>query len=335
VVPSTAYRIIDLGTLGGRMSWPTGLNDRGQVVGWSYTADNEFAHAFLDSHGKMTSLGSILGGDSEATGINDRGQIVGYSSSTNGSETELFLYSHGRMKGIGESSELPSVVSINDRDQIIGFSSKAGDAELLNGGRLTDLGSLKGLGSVALAINDHGAVVGFSDLTPPGVEAFPASSRPGTVSAPLEVINPGTEHAFVYQHGHMTDLGTLGGSSAEATAINNHGDVVGWSDTTGDVAQHAFLDRNGTMIDLGTLGGFESAATSINDHGQVVGWSYVAGNSRVDQFLYSHGTMVDLSTLSPNLGQVVGINNRGQIAALGTNGNAEEVALLLTPITKG
>jgi len=69
-----------------------------------------------------------------------------------------------------------ALLSINDRDQIIGFSSKAGDAELKSGGRRTDLGSLNGLGSVALGINNHGTVVGYSDLTLPK-DAVPGGRR--------------------------------------------------------------------------------------------------------------------------------------------------------------
>jgi probable HAF family extracellular repeat protein len=334
-VLNAGYKITDLGTLGGMLAEATALNDRGQVVGWSFTANNEIQRAFVASHGKMKSLGALLGGDSAATGINDRGQIVGYARTASLSEIELFLDSDGRMKSIGKSSEFPYVVSINDRDQIIGFSSQDGDAELKSGGRLTDLGSLNGLGSVAMGSNNHGAVVGYSYLKLPTIEPFPAGSGSVPVAPPIGIINNGMEHPFVYQHGHMTDLGTLGGTSAEATAVNNHGDVVGWSDTTGDGAQHAFLDRNGQMIDLGTLGGSDASATAINDHDQVVGWSYVGGYTRIDQFLYSNGSMVDLSALYPTLSQVVGINNRGQIAAVGTNAKGEEVALLLTPTTKG
>jgi probable HAF family extracellular repeat protein len=327
IVPSTTYRIIDLGRLGGTHAAALSLNDHGEVVGQTDTKGH-FSYAFRDSHGKMTSLGSLLGGNSAATGINNQGQIVGVSINADGSRSTVFLYCHGRMKAIGKvpgllPTHMGPIFSINDRAQIIGFSSKSGNAQVLSGGRLKNLGSLKGLGSVALGINDHGAIVGYSDVTPYH-----------------DYFHPGTEHAFLYKHGHMSDLGTLGGSFAEATAINNRGDVVGWSSTAGDNAQDAFLYRNGTMIDLGRLGGAAAGATAVNDKGQVVGWSDVNGSTRWDQFLYSNGEMVDLSTLVRantgfTLGNVVGINNRGQIAATGTKPDGKSVALLLNPVTNG
>ena len=47
-------------------------------------------------------------------------------------------------------------------------------------------------------------------------------------------------------------IGTLGGASAFATALNNSNDVVGWS-LTASGAQHAFLYTGGTMQDLNLL----------------------------------------------------------------------------------
>ena len=68
----------------------------------------------------------------------------------------------------------------------------------------------------------------------------------------------------------MRDLGTLGGWSSAAVAINDRGQIVGTSVTKtkngdGDPVSHAFLWQNGKMRDLGTLGGWSSAAVAIND----------------------------------------------------------------------
>jgi probable HAF family extracellular repeat protein len=77
----------DLGTLGGNRSRANGINDAGQVVGYSETDKGE-GHAFItgpDGTG-MTDLNSLVrlpdGGFSylfEATGINNSGQIIAAS----------------------------------------------------------------------------------------------------------------------------------------------------------------------------------------------------------------------------------------------------------------
>lgn len=70
----------------------------------------------------------------------------------------------------------------------------------------------------------------------------------------------------------MVDIGTLGGNISLAWAINNNGQITGYSETiSGDT--HAFLYEDGVMKDLGTMGGAESRAYGISETGQVVGWS--------------------------------------------------------------
>ena len=68
----------DLGTLGGKESAATAVNERGQVIGESTTAGGA-THAFLWQDGKMRDLGTLGGQSSSPTAINDVGQVVGAS----------------------------------------------------------------------------------------------------------------------------------------------------------------------------------------------------------------------------------------------------------------
>src|SRR5262245_58905894 len=100
----------------------------------------------------------------------------------------------------------------------------------------------------------------------------------------------------------ITDIGTLGGDSSEAAALNNLGDVVGAAATAAG-ARHAFLRQNGRMFDLGTLpGGSSSYATAINDRGDVVGYGGINGygpefREIVQGFVWESGTMRPMGAL--------------------------------------
>jgi len=72
------------------------------------------------------------------------------------------------------------------------------------------------------------------------------------------------------------DLGTVGGTSSEAVAINEAGQIVGDS-TTAAGETHAFSwTAAGGMVDLGTPGGASSHAVAVNEDGQVVGYGTTA-----------------------------------------------------------
>ena len=94
-----------------------------------------------------------------------------------------------------------------------------------------------------------------------------------------------------------TNLGTLGGLNSDAVAMNDGGQVVGYSELASSGAIHAFSwTRAGGMIDLGTLGGVASIAFGVNNSGQVVGESDKS-DGRVHGFLWTQaGGMIDLGT---------------------------------------
>jgi probable HAF family extracellular repeat protein len=108
----------------------------------------------------------------------------------------------------------------------------------------------------------------------------------------------------------LTDLGTLGGLSAQAFDINEAGDIVG-SATNPALRLRAFVWRNGSMTDLGTIGGNHSEAVAISDTGHVVGRSQTS-TSKYHAILWSGGTTTDL-TPSSDYAVAYGVNDIGQV----------------------
>jgi probable HAF family extracellular repeat protein len=155
---------------------------------------------------------------------------------------------------------------------------------------ITDLGLLGGLGSESRALNNHGQVVGDA------------------------ATGDGNTHAFLWQNGQLTDLGTAPGyTSSIALGINDKSQVVGYVTTgngyNGGTTQ-AFLWENGLMALLGDPG---SIANGINNQGQVIGESPAADGTD-HGVVWQDGQMTDLGTLPGfRFGRVSAINNKGQV----------------------
>lgn len=303
------YDVTDLGNLGQPFSFAYGINDTGEVVG--YSGDYSVSAFLWNRSTGMTDLGTLPGtSESVAYDINNAGQVVGW---TNGG---AFLWNRGT--GMTRISTLSSANAINNAGQVVGSS---GNRALLwsPSTGTTDLGTLPSQDSSSASdINNLGQVVGDS-----GDRAFLWNENTG-----------------------MRDLGTLPGkNSSSASAINNLGQVVGGSGNSNEFpSSRAFLwDETTGMQDLGTLPSqvpedpdyTESYASDINDAGQVVGSSLSAFSPTA--FLWSNSTgMVDLNTLiDPDSGwrldTATAINNQGQIVGYSRFSSFDYRAFLLTP----
>ncbi len=116
----------------------------------------------------------------------------------------------------------------------------------------------------------------------------------------------------------LVDLGTLGGDASFALGLNNRGQVVGTSRTTGSPRpQIAFSWDRGTMESLGTLEGSTfSRAFRANNRGVAVGEAFTpGGESRA--VVWENGALRELPPRSGFSSAVANdVNDRGQVVGV-------------------
>jgi len=105
------------------------------------------------------------------------------------------------------------------------------------------------------------------DIGTAGLDSFAERINDGVVIG--QTFTPaGTKHGFAWtRRSGLVDVGTLGGDTSFAAAVNDRGIVVGGSFTTGNAAFRAFAwSPSSGMVPLETPGGGTSQATAISGH---------------------------------------------------------------------
>ena len=308
-----SFTVTDLGFAGSGFEF-SDINNLGDIVvsGVIRHADGTFT--------APSAPGTTLRTES----INDVGQATGYGSGFAG-VNDGFFFDGTTASYLGDLGGYPNITQpwgINNHGHVVGQTTLNRPvlgwldvAFLYDGTQMIDLGStVLGGRSSAEDINDAGQIVGYHETA-------------GSVHG----------EAYIYDGTTVTDLGTLGGSSSYAHAVNELGEVTGFVNY-GTAGTTGFYYDGTTTHALDLLaGGNRGYGADINDAGLIVGGSNMTGGD-YHALLYDTGldALYDLNDLIDpasgwELRGAVGINNAGQIIGYGTL-NGILAPFLLTPV---
>lgn len=235
-----------LPTLGGYDGFATGINNRGQIVGW---AENSY-HDPTCIAPQVLQFEAVIWGPEQ----NEFEQLPPYGTDSDGAATAI----NGRGQVVGISGQCANAIGgASALHMVLWYKNTA-----------TSLPTLGGTyWNTPMDINEKGDVTGFSDLpgdsaSAPNFHAFLWTASGGTVDLgvlPGDSISEGlginandqvvgvsypSGHAFIWQNGTMTDMNTLVVNSQylliDAQEISNNGVVTGEAqDTAGDILAFA------------------------------------------------------------------------------------------------
>ncbi|MCH8620543.1 hypothetical protein [Undibacterium sp. TS12] len=324
------YRVRDIGTLGGKSCFASGMNSKGQVVGVSYDK-KERNRAFITgpNGAGITDLGTLGGNTSRAHAVNESGQVAGSAEKNDSWRSRAFITGPDG-KNMRELDNEPGAESeakgINAKGQVF-FSMSVGGSP-----SKSYITGPDGKGKHELpqffrasSINDNGVIAGtiYVDARIPAANVLYANAA-SLASDTLAIKN----------------ISVLAGDKTQSDAygINDKGQIVGQAENK-ESYKHAFITApdGKSLIDLGALRkDADSQANSINKQGQVVGWSAAGGKELYAFVTEANGAnMRDINTLVSlpagiSLTNAVAINDRGQIITAGSN----SFCYLLSPLVE-
>ena len=365
------YQVSNLPDFGGTSSGGNSINDQSWAAGYSRLPDRN-RHATLWRNSSLSDLGTLGGPNSSVTWNvkNTAGIIVGISQTLTPeplgeSWSSAAFYSTPNNVGyinlgfvweqnLNQMRGLPNfpggnngfATGANNLGQAVGWAENGVHdptcccTQVLQfrpamwtlgpPDHIHELPLIPGdTSGAATAINDNGQIVGISGICDQAVGRHTA------------------KHAVLWQNGGVTNLGTFPAAWWNTpTAINQHGDIVGFAGdpafVEGDVL-HAFMwTRDDGLRPLKPLKGrtpqhVDSEAYGINERRQVVGVSCDADQTDCRAVVWDHGAYpTDLNDVkgdySAFLALAKDINDKGEITGRAIDSTGVRTAYLAAPI---
>ena len=332
------YSVADMGPLPPYhgASYATAINQRGQLVGYTWEGAWPGREAVLWTPGgtdgpqenpQLRGLGNFSGEPADlwhgaqAWGLNNSGQVVGWANGTDYlvDVARACLWQNGTITDLG--ALMPNGAStaraINDAGIVVGSAQTEGGTTYTNehafvydiaSGQMTDVGLDSSYGN---SINAAGQIVG-AYYTP----------------------DDWHEHALYWDPVNgawdLHDWVSLGGTSSRAWAINDRGQIVGWTTSEDRIWHGFFCDLNSREVKH-IAGEAESLATAVNNQGLAVGrYKYTGLVDHALLWNVATGALDDLNDLLREderppgdnwwaLLEAWGVNDAGQICGFGTH----------------
>ena len=127
-----------------------------------------------------------------------------------------------------------------------------------------------------------------------------ATARPGDINNSGQIVgsskaSDGSDRAFLYENGRMTDLGSFPDTSWTcANGINDSGQIVGYSGSYA-LGAHGFLYENGELVDIGNLPSLKNCVPrDINSTGVITGYSYESTGNGAHGFIFYDDLQIDI-----------------------------------------
>lgn len=319
------YDITEMPDLGLGLSSAQGFNQKGQVVGYSGSANQEQAWVWTPTvdntkTGTYAVLGNLSGGArSTASSINIHGEVAGYATDSSGN-TWLTSWIGGSPTSRIQTWRWNSSAGINDSGKIA-YNDLTNRPAVFTPGFGSQVLGPASFGA-AYAINNSDGVVGGSDkfATYQGTRWLSGGYSAGT---------------------NIGDVDPLMRGSGVFLDINASGECVGYTTKSGKlygIYWDGVSTGSGSVFEIPVSStDIHSGISGLNDLGDLVG-NHTLSNNQTRAYLYEAGVGLvdDLNddidpSLGWNLSSATDINNHGQIIGTGYK-NGQMRGFLLTPV---